>query len=85
MMKMTDTYKVVANYPSRDPYPVYKIHREPKDWSCTGTVKVCCENGKVDVIIFEKDSINTHHLEVYSDDGPVAATLTEQHQHPERP
>ena len=32
-------------------------------------VKVCCENGKVDVIIFEKDSINVHHLEVYSDDG----------------
>ena len=54
--------KIYPHYPNRDPYPVYKYYNEPKDWSCTGTVKVCCENGKVDVIIFEKDSINTHHL-----------------------
>ena len=43
------------------------------------------KNGKVNVTIFEKDSINIHRLEVYSDDGPVGARLTEQLQHPERP
>ena len=26
----------------------------------------------------ENDSINVHHLEIWSDDGPVAARLTEQ-------
>ena len=41
-------------------------------------------DGKVDVTIFEKDSINIHRLEVYSD-GPVGARLTEQLDHPERP
>ena len=78
-------YRVVAKTQTRDPYPVYKFYNEPKDWSCNGTVKICCEDGKVNVTIFEKDSINIHRLEVYSDDGPVGARLTEQLQHPERP
>ena len=78
-------YRVVAKTQTRDPYPVYKYYNEPKDWSCNGTVKICCEDGKVNVTIFEKDSINIHRLELYSDDGPVGARLTEQLQHPERP
>ena len=79
------TYRVVAGAQTRDPYPVYKFHNQPEDWSCNGTVKVSCKDGKVDVTIFEKDSINIHRLEVYSDEGPVGARLTEQTCHPDRP
>ena len=85
MMKTIDNYKVVANYPSRDPYPAYKFYNEPEDWSCNGTVKISCKDGRVNVTIFEQDSIKTHKLEVYSDDGPVGARLTEQICHSERP
>ena len=83
-MKTIDNYKVVAHTPTRDPYPVYKFYNEPEDWSCNGTVKISCKDGKVDVTIFEKDSIKIHKLEVYSDDGPVGARLTEQLEHPDR-
>ena len=83
---MTENYyRVVAHAQTRDPYPVYKFYNEPEDWSCNGTVKISCKDGKVDDTIFEKDSINIHRLEVYSDDGPVGARLTEQTCHPERP
>ena len=83
---MTENYyRVVAHAQTRDPNPVYKFYNEPEDWSCNGTVKISCKEGKVDVTIFEKDSINIHRLEVYSDDGPVGARLTEQTCHPERP
>ena len=82
---MTDNYRVVASTQTRDPYPVYKFYNEPEDWSCNGTVKISCKDGKVDVTIFEKDSIKVHKLEVYSDDGPVGARLTEQLEHPDRP
>ena len=78
-------YRVVAGAQTRDPYPVYKFYNLPEDWSCNGTVKISCKDGKVDVTIFEKDSINIHRLEIYSDDGPVGARLTEQTSHPERP
>ena len=78
-------YRVVASTQTRDPYPVYKFYNEPEDWSCNGTVKISCKDGKVDVTIFEKDSINIHRLEVYSDEGPVGARLTEQTCHPDRP
>ena len=77
-------YRVVAGAQTRDPYPVYKFYNEPEDWSCNGTVKISCKDGKVDVTIFEKDSIKIHKLEVYSDDGPVGARLTEQLEHPDR-
>ena len=80
-----DFYRVVAGAQTRDPYPVYKFHNQPEDWSCNGTVKVSCKDGKVDVTIFEKDSINIHHVEIYSDDGPVGARIREQTCHPERP
>ena len=79
-----DCYRVVAGAQTRDPYPVYKFYNEPEDWSCNGTVKISCKDGKVDVTIFEKDSIKIHKLEVYSDDGPVGARLTEQLEHPDR-
>ena len=83
---MTENYyRVVAHAQTRDPYPVYKFYNEPEDWSCNGTVKISCKDGKVDVTIFEKDSINIHRLEVYSDEGPVGARLTEQTCHPDRP
>ena len=85
MTNMTNTYRVVAGAQTRDPYPVYKFHNQPEDWSCNGTVKISCKDGKVDVTIFEKDSINIHRLEVYSDEGPVGARLTEQTCHPDRP
>ena len=78
-------YRVVASTQTRDPYPVYKFYNEPEDWSCNGTVKISCKDGKVDVTISEKDSIKIHKLEVYSDDGPVGARLTEQLCHSERP
>ena len=80
-----DYYRVLASTPTRDPYPVYKFHTDPQEWSCNGTVTVSCKDGKVNVTVFEKDSINIHRLEVYSDDGPVGARLTEQTSHPERP
>ena len=73
-----DFYRVVAGAQTRDPYAVYKFYREPSDWHCNGTVKVSCKDGRVDVTIFEKDSINVHRLSVWSDDGPVAARLTEE-------
>ena len=82
---MTENYRVVASAKSRDPYPVYKFYNEPEDWSCNGTVKISCKDGRVNVTIFEKDSIKVHKLEVYSDDGPVGARLTEQLEHPDRP
>ena len=80
-----DFYRVVAGAQTRDPYAVYKFYREPSEWHCNGTVKVSCKDGKVDVKIFEKDSINVHTLSVWADDGPVTARLTEQTSHPERP
>ena len=86
MTNMTeDFYRVVAGAQTRDPYPVYKFYNEPEDWSCNGTVNISSKDGKVNVTIFEKDSINIHRLEVHSDDGPVGARLTEQTCHPERP
>ena len=81
---MTDNYKVVAHTSTRDSYPVYKFHNEPEEWSCKGPVKISCKDGKVNVTILEKDSINIHRLEVYAD-GPVGARLTEQICHSERP
>ena len=77
-------HRVVAATQTRDPYPVYKFYNEPEEWVGNGTVKISCKDGKVDVTIFEKDSINIHRLEVCAD-GPVGARLTEQLQHPERP
>ena len=44
--------------------------------------RILFKDCKVNVTIFEKDSINVHKLEVYSDDGPVGAKLTEQCEHP---
>ena len=82
---MTDNYRVVAYTQPRDPYPVYKFFNEPEEWSCNGTVKISCKDGKVDVTIFENDSIKGHKLAVYSDDGPVGARIREQTCHPERP
>ena len=80
---MTENYyRVVAHTPTRDPYPVYKFYNEPEDWSCNGTVKISCKDGRVDVTIMEKDSIRTHHATVYSDDGPVKTVITEQFEHP---
>tara|TARA_R100000152_G_scaffold5535_1_gene2013 strand:+ start:318 stop:560 length:243 start_codon:yes stop_codon:yes gene_type:complete len=79
---MTDNYRVVASTKTRDPYPFYKFYNEPEDWSCNGTVKISCKDGRVNVTIFEKDSIKVHRLEVYSDDGPVGARLTEQWENP---
>ena len=78
-------YRVVAGAQTRDPYPVYKFYNQQEDCSCNGTVTVSCKDGKVNVTVFEKDSINIHRLEVHSDDGPVGARLTEQTCHPERP
>ena len=82
---MTDNYRVVASAQTRDPYPVYKYFQDPEEWIGRGTVIVSCKDGKVDVKIFEKDSINVHTLSVWSADGPVTARLTEQTSHPERP
>ena len=81
---MTENYRVVASAQTRDPYPVYKYFQDPEEWIGRGTVIVSCKDGKVNVTIFEKDSINIHRLEVYAD-GPVGARLTEQTSHPERP
>ena len=78
-------YRVVASAQTRDPYPVYKFHNDPEEWVGRGTVIVSCKDGKVDVKIFEKDSINVHTLSVWSADGPVTARLTEQTSHPDRP
>ena len=77
-----DFYRVVSGAQTRDPYPVYKFYNEPEDWSCNGTVKISCKDGRVDVTIMEKDSIRTHHATVYSDDGPVKTVITEQFEHP---
>ena len=66
-------YRVVASHPPRRSYPAYKYHTDPLDWSCTGTVKISCKDGIVDVTIFEQDSINVHHLIA---SGP--ARLTEE-------
>jgi uncharacterized radical SAM superfamily protein len=78
-------YRVIAGAQTRDPYPVYKFYNEPKEWVGSGTVIVNYHDGKVDVKIMEKDSIKIHTLSVWSDDGPVAARLTEQCEHPEKP
>ena len=76
---MTENYyRVVAHAQTRDPYPVYKFYNEPEDWSCNGTVKISCKDGKVDVTIFEKDSINVHKMSIWSDDGPVTTRLKEE-------
>ena len=75
-------YRVVAAAQTRDPYPVYKFYNEPEELVGSGTVVVSCKDGKVDVKIMEKDSIKIHTLSVWSDDGPVAARLTEQCEHP---
>ena len=75
-----DFYRVVAGAQTRDPYPVYKFHTDPQEWSCNGTVTVSCKDGVVDVKILEKDSINIHHLMVNG-----SARLTEQLSHPEKP
>ena len=82
---MTDNYRVVASTQTRDPYPVYKYFDDPKEWTGTGTVKISCKDGRVDVTIMEKDSIKIHHVSVYTDDGPVKTVVTEQFEHPDRP
>ena len=79
---MTDNYRVVASTQTRDPYPVYKYFDDPEEWTGTGTVKISCKDGRVDVTIMEKDSIRIHHATVYSDDGPVKTVITEQFEHP---
>jgi len=79
---MTDNYRVVASTQTRDSYPVYKYFDDPEEWTGTGTVKISCKDGRVDVTIMEKDSIRTHHATVYSDDGPVKTVITEQFEHP---
>ncbi len=71
-------YRVVASAPSRNKYPLYKFYTDPEDWHCNGTVKVSCKDGKVDVTIFEKDSINVHKMSIWSDDGPVTTRLKEE-------
>ena len=76
------TYRVLAHTQTRDPYPVYKYFDDPEEWTGTGTVKISCKDGRVDVTIMEKDSIRTHHATVYSDDGPVKTVITEQFEHP---
>ena len=81
---MTENYRVVASAQTRDPYPVYKYFQDPEEWIGRGTVIVSCKDGRTDVKIMEKDSINIHRLEGYAD-GPVGARLTEQTSHPERP
>ena len=78
-------YNVVAHHPTRDSYPTYNFYNEPEEWSCNGNVKISCKDGRVNVTIMERDSINIHQLEVYSDDGPVAARLVEQTSHSEKP
>ena len=79
---MTDNYRVVASTQTRDPYPVLKYFEDPKEWTGTGTVKISCKDGRVDVTIMEKDSIRTQHATVYSADGPVKTVITEQFEHP---
>mgnify|MGYP001195337088 CR=1 FL=1 len=71
-------YRVVASAPSRNKYPLYKFYTNPEDWHCNGTVKVSCKDGKVDVTIFEKDSINVHKMSIWSDDAPVTVRLKEE-------
>ena len=83
MNQMTkDFYRVVASAQTRDPYPVYKYFEDPEEWIGRGTVVVSCKDGKVDVKIMETDSNRIHTLSVWSDEGPVAARLTEQCEHP---
>ena len=79
---MSENYRVVASTPTRDSFPFYKFYNEPEYWSCNGTVNISFKDGRVNVTIFEKDSIKVHRLEVYSDDGPVGARLTEQWENP---
>ena len=71
-------YRVVASAPSRNKYPLYKFYTDPEEWHCNVTVKVSCKDGKVDVSIFEKDSINVHKMSIWSDDGPVTTRLKEE-------
>ena len=78
-----DFYRVVASNPPRYKYPLYKYYNNPIDWHSTGTVKVSCKDGRVSVKIFETDTINVHELEIWSDDGPVGARITEQLTPPE--
>ena len=54
------------------------IKDNPKDWHANGTIKVCCEDGKVEIKVFEHDTINVHTLEITSEDGKCKARLSEQ-------
>ncbi len=69
---------IKANYPTRHAYPLYKFHNEPEDWEKTGRVKVECKEGRVEIKVFETDSILVHTLNIWSDDGPVGCRLTEE-------
>ena len=56
------------------------IYNDPEDWSCNGTVKISCKDGRVNVTILEKDSIRTHHKLCIV--MMALLKLTEQHEHP---
>ena len=47
---MSENYRVVASTPTRDPYPFYKFYNEPEEWSCNGSVKISCKDGRVNVL-----------------------------------
>tara|TARA_B100000029_G_scaffold180442_2_gene178107 strand:+ start:4437 stop:4697 length:261 start_codon:yes stop_codon:yes gene_type:complete len=77
--KVEHMYRVVASTHSRyDHHRVYKFKDNPKDWHANGTIKVCCEDGKVEIKVFEHDTINVHTLEITSEDGKCKARLSEQ-------
>ena len=69
---------IKANYPTRHEYPLYKFFNEPEEWEKTGRVKVKCKEGRVEIEIFETDSILVHTLNIRSDDGPVGCCLMEE-------
>ena len=76
---MTDHYyRVVASTPSRHKYPCYKYHNDPQKWHKNGSIVVECKDGRVEIKVFEENSINTHYIKVYSHDGPVTARISEE-------
>ena len=83
-MKPEEVTRIVASARTRyDYHRVYKYYNDPTDWRSNGGVQVSCQDGKVSVKIFEKDTINIHEVEIWSEDGKCKTRLTEQITPPE--
>ncbi len=77
-------YKVKASYPTRDPYPKYKIYTNPAGWHCNASLFLECQGkgdnvDNVNIKLYEIDSDNIHNLDIsLNEKGELQCRLIQQ-------